>query len=183
VVYIPRGASFTDKVAVKPANASGARFSKSNDTTTDGASTDSSATAPEILPGKRPRKASHRTREDAPTYSAPPTPPQAPAYPQPYPNHWGWPSPAMWSAPPWAVPPYGYHQAPMPPAETQRPHQRTAPFPEHPQPQSSLAMPTGYPQWSAPVQPIQPPPPPQGLSTHQPYAQPADSGAAHPAAY
>jgi hypothetical protein len=202
-VYIPRGASFTDKVDVKAANASGARFSKSRDTTTDGeGSTASSASRAEIVAVKRPRKVSHRSREDTPPAGAPPAAqPQPPAYPQQYPQPpWGWYPPAMWSMPPWATSPHGYPQAPPPATDPQRFSQRAAHFSEHlqqpqrqqqqqmqmpqQQTQAQAPMPPAYPQWNTAMQLQQPPPPPPpAMASHQPYAQPGDSNGAHPASY
>ena len=184
-IYIPRGASFKDKIDGKPVNASAARFSKAADTTTDAdATTDSSATVAEILPVKRPRKISHRTRES--TTHDHTTAPQPAAYPypsqSPYPNPWGWYPPAMWNAPPWAAPP-NYPQAPQPMPDAQRINQRAPHFSDYPTPGSN-PPPQAYSQWSNAQQPPQPPPPPpSGAGTHQPYTQLADGGAAHPASY
>ena len=185
-VYIPRGASFTDKVDSKAVNASGARFSKSHEATTDGeGSTYSSASVAEILPVKRPRKVNHRSRENPSPAGAPPVAQQQPpAYPPQYPQPWGWYPPAPWGMPPWAASPPGYPPTPQPAHDPQRFSQ---PQPQQPQPQQQqqvqthAPMPPVYQQWGNAMQP--PPPPPPAMVSHQPYAQPGDSSGAHAASY
>ena len=182
VLHIPRGASFTNTVDVRPVNASGARFSKPRfDTTSDGeAYTDSSATAAENLPAKRSRKVSQRARTEAP--QGPPPAMPDPAYQPTYQPAWGWYPPAMWNPPPWASQMPGFSPAANPhPTDPQRMGPRApVSFPEQ-QPQQQLGSPPAYSQWTSQMPP--PPPPAPMVPTHTPYAPPTESGAAHGAAY